>query len=102
MVEWTQETADKLSSSFGSESAVLRHIREKYSGEKENALVTAVKTRFSEKRVAIAEAKQAREERFWDAVEGAENLSSLDATLTKMGNLSGEEEEGGCGTSRQP
>ncbi len=85
MVEWTQETADKLAASFGSESAVLRHIREKYSGEEENDLVTAVKTRFSEKKIAIAEAKQAREERFWDAVEGAESLPALDATLSRMG-----------------
>lgn len=84
-VELTQQKADELMGKFSSESSALKWIRENYSGQDEADLVSAAKTRFSEKRVAVAEAKQAGEERFWDAVEGAESLSSLDATLTRMG-----------------
>lgn len=82
---WTQETADAIMGRFSSESAALRHIRDKYEGEKENALITAVKTRFSEKRTARAEAKAAMEERYWDLVEGAESLTELQAALLKGG-----------------
>lgn len=59
MVEWVQETADDLSRKFSSEVSALKYVREHYSGDKENSLVTALKTRFSEKKAAQAEHRAA-------------------------------------------
>jgi hypothetical protein len=84
-VIWTQEEADKLVKRFGSETAALRYIREHYEGDRENSLVTAVKTRYSERRTAQAEATRVRNERIADTVEGAASATELDATLAKMG-----------------
>lgn len=84
-VIWTQEEADKLVKRFGSETAALRYIREHYEGDKENSLVTAVKTRYNERDAARAEATRVRNERIADVVEGAASATELDATLAKMG-----------------
>jgi len=59
MVEWVQETADGLSRKFSSEVSALQYVREHYSGDKENSLVTALKTRFGEKKAAQAERRAA-------------------------------------------
>jgi hypothetical protein len=84
-VIWTQEEADKLVKRFGSETAALRYIREHYEGDRENSLVTAVKTRYSERRTAQAEATRVRNERIADTVEGASSAKELDAQLARMG-----------------
>lgn len=84
-VERIQQGADNLMGKFSSESSALKWIRENYSGQDEADMVTAVKARFSEKRIAQAEYKRAREERFWDVVEGAADLPSLQVALTKAG-----------------
>lgn len=51
-----QEMTDGLVRRFGSESAALAHVRQRYEGDMENKLVTAVKTRFGEMRIAQNEA----------------------------------------------
>ncbi len=84
-VERTQAKADELMGKFSSETAALRWIRENASGQEENDLVAAVKTRFSERRTAQAEATRVRNERIADTVEGAASAKELDATLAKMG-----------------
>ena len=84
-VIWTQEEADTLVRKFGSETSALRYIREHYEGDRENSLVTAVKTRYSERRTAQAEATRVRNERIADTVEGASSAKELDAQLARMG-----------------
>ncbi len=84
-VIWTQEEADTLVRKFGSETSALRYIREHYEGDRENSLVTAVKTRYSERRTAQAEATRVRNERIADTVEGAASAKELDAQLARMG-----------------
>ena len=54
-----QETTDGLVRRFGSEAAALAHVRKHYEGDMENKLVTAVKTRFGEMRIARNDAEKA-------------------------------------------
>lgn len=54
-----QETTDGLVRRFGSESAALAHVRRHYEGDMENKLVTAVKARFGEMRIARNDAEKA-------------------------------------------
>ena len=84
-VIWTQEEADTLVRKFGSETSALRYIRQHYEGDRENSLVTAVKTRYNERDAARAEVTRVRNERIADVVEGAASATELDATLAKMG-----------------
>lgn len=54
-----QETTDGLVRRFGSEAAALAHVRKHYEGGMENKLVTAVKARFGEMRIARNDAEKA-------------------------------------------
>lgn len=54
-----QETTDGLVRRFGSEAAALAHVRKTYEGDMENKLVTAVKSRFGEMRIARNDAEKA-------------------------------------------
>lgn len=54
-----QETTDGLARRFGSEAAALAHVRKHYEGDMENRLVTAVKTRYGEMRIARNDAEKA-------------------------------------------
>lgn len=57
MTVWAQEQTDSIVRKFSSESQAIDWIRKNYSGEKEDKLVSYVKTRFSEKEAAEREWK---------------------------------------------
>lgn len=54
---WAQENTDDIMRKFSSESKAIEWIRKKYSGDKEDKLVSYVKTRFTEKEAAEREWK---------------------------------------------
>jgi hypothetical protein len=57
LTTWAQEQTDGIIRKFSSESQAVAWVRKKYSGDKENKLVSYVKTRFTEKEAAEREWK---------------------------------------------
>lgn len=51
---WTQETADGYMKKFSDEKAALADVRKRFEGEREERLVSALKTRFNEKEIKSA------------------------------------------------